>query len=62
MTDEEIFYAHDGKHREGDQCQMNLNLLGRHNYENVMAATAMQCEFRSADGENRGGAEAFTRL
>lgn len=44
LDGEDIYYAHDG----GKVHVINvndLNLLGRHNYENVMAATAMALSF-----------------
>ena len=43
LEGEQIFHAHDGK-KELVISVNELNILGRHNYENVMAATAMaQC-------------------
>ena len=44
LDGEEIFYAHDGNTEKGINVN-DLNLLGRHNYENVMAATAMSVNF-----------------
>lgn len=40
----DIYYAHDGKKEKVINVN-ELNLLGRHNYENVMAATAMSISF-----------------
>jgi UDP-N-acetylmuramoylalanine--D-glutamate ligase len=39
-ADKEIFYAHDGVEEKVIHVD-ELNILGEHNYENVMAATAM---------------------
>jgi UDP-N-acetylmuramoylalanine--D-glutamate ligase len=39
-ADKEIFYAHDGLEEKVIHVD-ELNILGEHNYENVMAATAM---------------------
>ncbi len=44
LDGEEIFYAHDGNTEKVINVN-DLNLLGRHNYENVMAATAMSVNF-----------------
>ena len=44
LDGEDIFYAHDGK-KEHVINVNELNLLGRHNYENVMAACAMSVSF-----------------
>ena len=44
LDGEEIFYAHDGNTEKMINVN-DLNLLGRHNYENVMAATAMSVNF-----------------
>ena len=44
LDGEEIFYAHDGSTEKVINVN-DLNLLGRHNYENVMAATAMSVNF-----------------
>ena len=44
LDGEEIFYAHDGNTEMVINVN-DLNLLGRHNYENVMAATAMSVNF-----------------
>ena len=44
LDGEEIFYAHDGNTEKVINVN-DLNLLGRHNYENVMAATAMSVSF-----------------
>ena len=44
LDGEEIFYVHDGNTEKVINVN-DLNLLGRHNYENVMAATAMSVNF-----------------
>ena len=44
LDGEDIFYAHDGQTEHVINVN-ELNLLGRHNYENVMAACAMSVNF-----------------
>ena len=44
LDGEDIFYAHDGQTEQVINVN-ELNLLGRHNYENVMAACAMSVNF-----------------
>lgn len=44
LDGENIFYAHDGQTEHVINVN-ELNLLGRHNYENVMAACAMSVNF-----------------
>lgn len=44
LEGEDIYYAHEGKTEKVINVN-ELNLLGRHNYENVMAATAMSLSF-----------------
>ena len=44
LQGEDIYYAHEGK-KEHVINVSDLNLLGKHNYENVMAATAMSISF-----------------
>lgn len=58
LDGEEIFYAQDGSTEKVINVN-DLNLHGRHNYENGHGRNCHECEFRSTDGENRGGAEAF---
>lgn len=44
LEGEDIYYAHEGKIQKVINVN-ELNLLGRHNYENVMAAVAMSVNF-----------------
>lgn len=44
LQDEDIYYAHEGEVQKVINVN-ELNLLGRHNYENVMAAVAMSINF-----------------
>ena len=52
LDGEDIFYAHDGQTEQVINVN-ELNLLGRHNYENVMAATGIAANSAAFSGAKR---------